>query len=121
MNAVVGFYYQHTFRHFDQRVFFANSANSAAADPANQYVAYNKISHTTDNTYSGYGELQWAITDALKLTGGARYISEEKVSSFIQPYVNPAFLGLFLPWPLILEHVDLRIVRVEPAQEYGAF
>ena len=42
------------------------------------------------------GELIWDIGDQLQLTGGARYIWENKDSEFTQPYVNPAFSALFI-------------------------
>jgi iron complex outermembrane receptor protein len=97
INGVLGFYYQNTHRYFDQSVHFAGAENSAAADPKHRYVAYDKISETDGETISVYGELKWAVTDQWTLTGGARYIWERKDSYFIQPYVNPAYLGLFVP------------------------
>jgi len=95
INGVLGVYYQRTTRNFRQEVFFAGAQNSAA-DPTNEFVAYDKISGTDGETISVYGELIWDITDQLQLTGGARYIWEKKDSYFIQPYVNPAYLGLFI-------------------------
>lgn len=95
VNGVLGFYYQTTDRKFRQEVIFAGAENSAA-DPTDRFIAYDKISGTDGETVSGYGEVIWDITDRLQLTGGARYIWENKDSEFTQPYVNPAFGALFI-------------------------
>jgi outer membrane receptor protein involved in Fe transport len=95
VNAVLGFYYQSTDRKFRQEVIFAGAENSAA-DPSNRFIAYDKISETDGETVSGYGELIWDLSEQWQLTAGARYIWENKDSFFTQPYVNPAFLGLFV-------------------------
>lgn len=96
VNAVLGFYYQQTHRYFEQSVHFAGAENSAAV-PFRRYTAYDKFSETDGETVSPYAELKWAITDEWTITGGARYIWETKDSYFIQPYVTPAFLSLFIP------------------------
>ena len=95
VNGVLGFYYQTTDRDFRQEVIFAGAENSAA-DPTNRFIAYDKESFTEGETVSGYGELIWDMTDTVQVTGGARYIWENKDSAFTQPYVNPAFSGLFV-------------------------
>ena len=95
LNGVLGFYYQTTDRKFRQEVIFAG-AEYSAADPTNRFIAYDKVSFTDGETVSGYGELIWDIGDNLQLTGGARYIWENKDSEFTQPYVNPAFSALFI-------------------------
>ncbi len=95
VNVVLGFYYQQTHRYFEQSVHFAGAENSAA--PAfERYTAYDKYSETDGETVSPYAEVKWAINDQWTLTGGARYIWETKDSYFIQPYVNPAYAGLFV-------------------------
>ena len=95
LNGVLGFYYQSTDRKFRQEVIFAGAENSAA-DPTNRFIAYDKESFTDGETVSGYGELIWDLSDAVQVTGGARYIWENKDSEFTQPYVNPAFSFLFV-------------------------
>ncbi|MFT7304855.1 MAG: iron complex outermembrane receptor protein, partial [Candidatus Azotimanducaceae bacterium] len=94
VNFVVGGYFQKTERDFEQVVNFAGARNTAAA-PNDEYTAYNKVSGTDGDTQSVYGEVIWDIADRWQLTGGVRYIDENKDSYFIQPYVNPFFLGLF--------------------------
>ncbi|MDA0339163.1 MAG: TonB-dependent receptor, partial [Proteobacteria bacterium] len=96
LNGVLGVYYQQTDRNFRQEVIFAGAENTAVTDPMDQFIAYDKVSGTDGETISVYGELIWDITDELQLTGGARYIWEKKDSFFTQPYVNPAFSGLFV-------------------------
>lgn len=96
LNGVLGLYYQNTDRYFIQEVIFAGAQNTAVIDPSNEFIAYDKVSETEGETYSIYGELIYDINDELQLTVGARYIEETKESYFIQPYVNPAFAGLFI-------------------------
>jgi outer membrane receptor protein involved in Fe transport len=96
LNAVLGVYYQKTKRDWRQEVIFAGAQNTAVTDPANEFIAYDKISGSDGKTWSVYAELIWDITDQLQLTGGARYIWEKKDSFFTQPYVNPFFTGLFV-------------------------
>jgi iron complex outermembrane recepter protein len=96
LNAVFGIYYQKTKRDWRQEVVFAGAQNTAVTDPANEFIAYDKESTSDGETISAYGEIVWDITEELQLTGGARYIWENKDSSFTQPYVNPFFLGLFV-------------------------
>lgn len=94
MNFVLGGYFQETDRYFNQVVNFAGARNTAA-DPNDEYTAYDKISETEGDTQSIYGEVIWDIADRWQLTAGARWIEENKESYFIQPYVNPFFVGLF--------------------------
>lgn len=93
INGVLGFYYQETKRDWRQEVIFAGSQNTAVADPADEFISYDKRSETDGETVSIYAELIWEITDQLELTGGARYIWEKKDSFFTQDYVNPIFKG----------------------------
>jgi iron complex outermembrane recepter protein len=97
LNFAGGFYFQTTTLHFNQDVDFAAAQNSAAA-PLDQYVAYNKLSATTGHTYAIFGQAIWDIVTNVELTGGARYTHETKDSYFLQPYVNPTLLGLFIPY-----------------------
>lgn len=96
LNGLFGVYYQQTTRVFDQNVIFAGSENSAA--PAGmRYVSYAKNSETEGETMSAFGQLIYEATDALELAAGVRYIRETKDSYFIQPYVNPGLVALFVP------------------------
>lgn len=97
LNFVLGTYLQKTDRYFNQVVNFAGARNTAA-DPNDEFTAYDKISETDGETYSIYGEAIWDIADRWQLTTGVRYIHETKDSFFLQPYVNPFFTGLFTPF-----------------------
>ncbi|MEQ8485486.1 MAG: TonB-dependent receptor [Pseudomonadales bacterium] len=94
VNFVLGAYLQATDRYFNQVVNFAGARNTAA-NPNDEFTAYDKISETEGETRSVYAEVIWDINDAWQLTTGGRYIHETKDSFFIQPYVNPFFTGLF--------------------------
>ena len=94
VNFVIGAYLQETDRYFNQVVNFFGSRNTAA-NPNDEYTSYDKISETDGDTQSVYGEVIWDITERWQLTGGLRYIDENKDSYFIQPYVNPFLVGFF--------------------------
>jgi len=94
VNFVLGAYLQKTELNFNQVVNFAGARNTAA-DPNDEFTAYDKISETEGETWSAYGEVIWDIADRWQLTAGGRYINENKDSFFLQPYVNPFFRGLF--------------------------
>ena len=99
VNFVLGGYYQTTDRFFNQDVIFAFLQwTGPINDPNDEFTAYNKESETDGETWSVYGEVKWDITDRLELTAGARYFKETKDSYFIQPYTNPAVVGLFPPF-----------------------
>ncbi|MCW1384485.1 TonB-dependent receptor [Novosphingobium sp. KCTC 2891] len=96
VNLMVGGLYQKTKRTFYQAVMFANIENSAASD-AHRYIAYDKDSQTDGETWAAYGQAIWKVLPNLEATAGVRYTHETKVSSFTQPYVNPALYGIFKP------------------------
>ena len=92
VNFLLGGYYQNTKRTFDQVVINSAAENSLA--PAGfRYVQYAKNSTTKGETLSAYGQLIWKIVPKLEAAAGVRYIHETKDSNFIQPYVNPRFIG----------------------------
>ncbi|MFN3233585.1 MAG: TonB-dependent receptor [Alphaproteobacteria bacterium] len=127
LNGVLGVYYQQTDRDFRQEVIFAGAENTAVTDPMDQFIAYDKLSGTDGETISVYGELIWDITQELQLTAGTRYIWEKKDSFFTQPYVNPAFLGLFVEGRVLADatsHDDLipeATLRWQPNDNYTFF
>ncbi len=89
-NFMVGVLYQETTRDFSQWVTFGFANwNSAVADPANEFVTYNKVSSTDGETFSPFAELSFDISDTVTATIGARYTDETKDSIFTQPYVHP--------------------------------
>ncbi len=96
VNLMIGGLYQKTRRDFFQAVMFAGLENSTAA-PADRYVAYNKVSATDGETFSGYGQVIWKIFPTVEATAGVRYVHETKDSFFTQPYVNAALTTIFRP------------------------
>jgi len=117
LNFVFGAYLQQTDRYFNQVVNFAGARNTAA-DPNDEFSAYDKISETEGETRSVYGEAIWNVTDRWQLTTGVRYIHETKDSFFIQPYVNPFFVGLFTPFdpadPTTIAAADQKFTKFIP-------
>lgn len=98
LNVMVGGYFQSQHLGFKQAVIFPDGpANSAAADPAMEFVTVDKASFADGKTYAAFGEAIWDITSQLNLTAGARYTHEDKNSNFAQDYVNPAYAAVFLP------------------------
>lgn len=96
VNFLVGSYYQSTQRNFDQNVLFAGAQNTAAPE-GYEYVAYAKDSKTSGKTYSLFTQVTYKFLNDFELAGGVRYIDERKNSYFVQPYVNPTLLSLFVP------------------------
>lgn len=96
VNLLLGTYYQSSKREHGEFVTFIGVVNSAAA-PADKYLAFTKISPTKGETVSAFGQAIWKVVPEVELTAGARYTHETKKSSFFQPYVNPALVGLFTP------------------------
>ncbi len=137
VNFVLGGYYQSTDRSFNQDVIFAFIRwTGPIDDPNDEFTAYNKESETDGETWSVYGEVTWDITDRLQLTAGARYIEETKDSWFTQPFVNPAFTGLFIPyissdlltraaadqkWDDLIPEVTLTYALSDNITIYGAY
>jgi iron complex outermembrane receptor protein len=111
LNLLVGTYYQTTQRNFDQNVLFAGAENSAAP-PGDQYVAYSKDSKTSGKTYSVFGQVQWKFLEDFEAAAGVRYIDEKKNSYFVQPYVNPTLLALFVPDTFI--RADQTFINFSP-------
>lgn len=63
-----------------------------APDPVTGYTSdYKKVTATKSNAYSLFGSLSFKPTDALEISGGARYTHEDKVNRISFPYVH-AFL-----------------------------
>lgn len=92
LNFLIGGYYQNTKRDFNQAVINAAAENSAAPT-GYRYVQYAKSSQTKGETVSGYGQMTWKVVPTVEAAAGVRYIHETKDSRFIQPYVNPRFIG----------------------------
>ena len=90
LNFLFGAYYQNV------DFSFRNSARIFAAprDPVTgRYWSYDKISRTQGKTWSAFGEATWNITDAVELTGGARWTRETKDSDLQSTYVHSLLRG----------------------------
>ncbi|MFA7440185.1 MAG: TonB-dependent receptor [Sphingomonadaceae bacterium] len=92
VNLMVGGYYQDTKRTFDQFISFSLSDNGPAAGPM-RYLDAAKTSFTKGETLAAFGQVTWQIIPTLELAGGVRYSHETKDSSFVQPFISPAFSG----------------------------
>ena len=54
------------------------------------YPLWDRTEHARGKTYSGFGQVDWKITDQLDLTAGVRYIKENKNADVANQYVNQA-------------------------------
>jgi len=106
VNLLAGVLYQKTKRKFDQFITFAAiptagvvaGPDNPAANPAfNRYLATTKNSNTDGETIAVFGQVTWKLLENVEAAGGVRYTHETKDSFFSQPYVNPAFAGIFRP------------------------
>ena len=95
-NFLIGGLYQSTDRDFDQFIMFAGLEDSTQTGP-NRFLATTKSSGTEGETFSGYAQAIFDLTDAVELAGGVRYTNETKDSRFIQPYTVAALAGIFVP------------------------
>ncbi|WP_156680874.1 TonB-dependent receptor [Sphingomonas profundi] len=82
------------------------------ADPRNgQTNTWSRLDRATTDTYSVFGQLSYAITDTLDLTGGARYTNERKKLNIGNAFINTGqFLApgvpaavLFLPEGIFID------------------
>jgi iron complex outermembrane receptor protein len=125
-NLLAGVYFQ------DIDFSFRNSARifPAPADPVTgRYWSYDKISTTRGKTWSAFAELTWNITDAIELTGGARYTRETKDSDLQSTYVHSLLRGALTDRSLQNKFKDTNVspqatVTWRPSEEltlYGAY
>ena len=92
INLMLGTYYQKTKRDYEQYVSFGISDNGVDSGP-NRYLDAAKLSDTDGETIAAFGQVLFEITPTLELATGVRYTHETKDSSFVQPFVSPAFSG----------------------------
>ncbi len=97
INFMLGGLYQHTKREFQQQAVQANLYNSEAPDPSFVFLGNLKTSPTVGDTLAVFGQVVFEMTSNLELAAGARYTTEEKNSTFSQPYVNPGLAFIFRP------------------------
>lgn len=100
INVLVGGLYQNTNLDLFGNALIAGLANSAAT-PAEDFESFEKVSGTDGKTYSAFAQITAKFLDNFEFAAGARYTSESKDSTFIQPYVNPALAGIFIQNKLI--------------------
>lgn len=94
LNAMIGTYYQKSKRDFRQYGNFTTLTDSTAG-PDLELLANIRDSGTEGETLAGFGQVTWAFTPEMELSGGARYTRETKDSFLRQPYVISALRGLF--------------------------
>lgn len=86
INLMGGAYYESSRRYSD----YASYVLHRGIDPAtNSYADRITVSDTHSSTYSFFGQVSWRITDALELTGGARYSHDDKHAVYYNSAVSP--------------------------------
>ena len=105
LNFMAGFLFQATQLQFHQDVIFNTGVagiadfTNLAQNNENDYVTVEKRGRTNGDTYAGFAQVLWDITPELEFAAGGRYTYETKDSYFKQPYVLPAFQGVFVQAP----------------------
>jgi outer membrane receptor protein involved in Fe transport len=90
LNFTVGAYYEHLDRQQLQDVIIA----PLPVDPATgRYDTAEVLYKVGGDTYSVFGQLNWAILPQLELAGGARYTRETRDGDLGNIYVNPFRVG----------------------------
>lgn len=99
LNAMVGAYYQDTFRDYQAWTASGGLENSATTPAFRRYLANSKDSQTNGETIAVFGQLIFKPIDQIEITAGVRYTDETKDSYFLQPYSHPIRVaqGIFLP------------------------
>ncbi len=103
VNFMVGAYYEDSARdwgNFPDIFHFYNAA-------ADSYVLVETVSREDTSSYSFFGQLEWNLTEALTLSAGARYTSDDKKGR----YENLSFAAPLYPWrpvgdPLLAHYDD---------------
>ncbi|CCA90913.1 TonB-dependent receptor [Novosphingobium sp. PP1Y] len=90
---MVGGLYQTTKRNYLAWTAQAGLENSDAPDGF-RFVGNSKDSTTKGETLAFFGQAIFRPIPKVELAGGVRYTHETKDSSFLQPYSNPALVGL---------------------------
>jgi outer membrane receptor protein involved in Fe transport len=95
VNFMLGFLFQDTDRDFQQYFGLGGLVNSAAPRSDFYAAAVTKVGATKGQTYSPFAQLLVELPADIELAAGVRYTRETKDSSFVHPYLNPAFLGVW--------------------------
>lgn len=90
VNFLLGAYYQDTKLNF----FNASKLLALGPDPfpgpnQGKYQSFERPATTFGKTYSAFGQISWAVTPKVELSGGVRYTSERKDSSITDSYLHP--------------------------------
>lgn len=85
VNFMGGLYYEHSLRHWQNAPDIFNFY-----DPiGNNYIANWANSESHNQSFSGFGELRWDITQKLQFAAGARYTHDDKATTFTNLINNP--------------------------------
>ncbi|KHK90286.1 TonB-dependent receptor [Novosphingobium malaysiense] len=106
LNFMVGGYYEHSKRPFDNvpEIFHVYNPD------ADNYISADMSSVTKGNYYSAFAELTLDITPQLELSGGARWSRDEKKMRQVNLSVGPAWQQLRAPGdPLYVDYSDNHI------------
>jgi iron complex outermembrane receptor protein len=100
VNFVIGGYYENTTRH-PFNVGRGGLDLALKLDPTVPFfVGYWHHDTNKRETFSGFGQILWDITDSLQLTGGVRYTNEHMYAFRENIYLNPAPLVQALMKPV---------------------
>jgi iron complex outermembrane receptor protein len=94
VNVVVGGYYENNERE-SFTVGRGGFGPRVPVDPAVDFImGYWPNDLAKRETWSGFGQVLWDITDTLELAGGVRYTREKLNAVNVNIYANPAFTAL---------------------------
>lgn len=86
VNFMAGAYYEHSNRMWFNIPDLLNLYNSVAGN----YTTTTATSQSYNDSFSGFGQIRWTILPGLSLAGGARYTHDEKNTTLLNYFGNPA-------------------------------
>ncbi|MDB5713981.1 MAG: hypothetical protein JWO15_1378 [Sphingomonadales bacterium] len=89
VNFMVGGFYEYSKRNTFTVAYGGFGTPPSDPNFANRTIAYWNDDHLKGNTYSGFAQAMWDITDNVQLSGGVRYTHETKNAIAAEIYVNP--------------------------------
>lgn len=109
LRLLTGLYYFNERTHAQDNQYVR--ANAAAAQ-----ISYRRNFTLETNSYAAFGQLEYALTDTVKLTAAGRYTRDRKTLDYRSVSTNPVALFSFTD-----ESIDALGTNFDPKRSFGKF